>query len=131
MNRPFTISAAVVLIAGAVVFARQSRSLAEIHNTSRPQPLAAAPATPSRPWSPPPAKRSDPDGRLLDRLGGKLVAALDPAQIAVFLEAADAIELGRMALTVSFSPEERKAFEDKLAAIRGEQAALMKRTGLT
>lgn len=131
MNRPFLFSAAAVLIAGAVVFAQQSRRLTEVRGTSVPPAPATAPNVSARPWAPPPAKPPEPEGRLLDRLGERLVESLDPAQVAVFLEAADAMELGHIALAAHLSAEERKAFEEKFAAIRHEQSLLLKRTGLT
>jgi len=135
MNKPFLLSAVMVLAAGGIVFVQQTGRLQEILNASaarRPvgtAPAAHAPA--SRTWAPPPEKRPEPEGRLLDRLAVKLVESLGPDQLALFLEAADPVETGRIGIAAELTVEERKIFADKYAFFRHEQAALIKRPDLT
>lgn len=96
-------------------------------------PVAAASASASknmqasRPWAPPPGKPPQPEGRLLDRLGERLVASLEQPQMDLFIKAADAAELGRMALAAGLSAEERAAFAERFAAYRRDIAALERR----
>jgi hypothetical protein len=132
MNKPFFISAAVVITAGAVIFAKQTGRLAEARQiaSAEPSTVSAPAAASSRTWAPPPAKRPEPEGRLLDRLGERLVASLDLPQMTLFLEATDSVELGRIVSTAHLTEEEQKAFEEKFAAFRREQALLMKRKDL-
>jgi hypothetical protein len=114
------------------MFAKQTGHLAETRRSARAWPsTASAPAAASsHPWAPPPAKRPEPEGRLLDRLGERLVASLDLPQMTLFLEATDSVELGRIAIAAGLTPEERALFEERFAAFRREQALLMKRKDL-
>jgi len=133
MNKPFFLSAAVVFVAGAVFFAQQASRLSAARRIAQVPPgVTSAPAAATaRTWAPPPAKRPEPEGRLLDRLGERLVTSLDLSKMTIFLEATDGVELGRIVIAAALTAEERKAFEEKFAAFRHEQATLIKRKDLT